>query len=114
LFELEVTVGLMDQLKSLFHGTNEPPATRRLDGSSKELLAISIKKIPYEERGWITIQEAAVLFSADDDEYAFRKMDGGMRNLASFMAEATYRCRFEFDEGRLYFIRAPYDAIGKD
>jgi hypothetical protein len=110
-----VTVGLMEQLKSLLPRSNEPPATRRLDGSSKELLAISIKKIPYEERGWITIQEAAALFSAADDEYAFRKMDGGMRNLSSFMAETTYCCCFEFIDGRLYFFRALFDPnIGKD
>jgi hypothetical protein len=54
------------------------------------------------------------LCTPTDDEYAFRKMDRGMRNLASFTAEATYCCRFEFIEGRLYFIRAPYDSnIGK-
>ena len=71
--------------------------------------------IPYEERGWITIKEAAVLFSPTDEEYAFRKMDGGMRNLAAFMAVETYRCRFEFIGGRLYFIRAANDSnTGKD
>jgi hypothetical protein len=101
----EITVSLLDQLKSLFHRSHEPSATRRLDGRSKELLAASIKMIPYEECGWITIQEAAVLFSPADDEYAFREMDAGPRNLASFVAEETRRCRFAFREGRLYFMR---------
>jgi hypothetical protein len=58
-----------------------------------------------EERGWITIKEAAVLFSPADDEYAFRAIDGGNRNLVSFVAEEPHRCRFAFVEGRLYFIR---------
>ena len=98
-------MGLMDQLKSLFRRSNEPWATRRLDGRSKELLAASIKMLPYEERGWITIKEAAVLFSRVDDEYAFRAMDDGKRNLATFVAKETYCCRFAFLEGRLYFIR---------
>jgi len=98
-------VSLLDQLKSLFHRSDEPSATRRLDGRSKELLAASIKMIPYEECGWITIQEAAVLFSPAEDEYAFREMDAGTRNLASFVAKETRRCRFAFVEGRLYFMR---------
>jgi hypothetical protein len=101
-----MNVSLLEQLKSLFHSLDdEPSATRRLYGSSKELLAASIRKMPCEERGWITIKEAAVLFSPADDEYVFRAMDGGNRNLASFVAEEPHRCRFEFLEGRLYFTR---------
>ena len=61
--------------------------------------------MPDEERGWITIKEAATLFSPEDDEYAFRDKDGGTRNLASFVSEETCRCSFAFIEGRLYFIR---------
>jgi hypothetical protein len=99
-------MSLLEQLKSLFHRSDDEPwATRRLDGSSKELLAASIRMMPCEERGWITIKEAAVLFAPADDEYAFRAMDGGKRNLASFVAEEPHRCRFSFIEGRLYFIR---------
>ena len=86
----------MDRLKSLFRRSDEPSATCRLDGRSKELLAASIKMMPYEERGWITIKEAAILFSPEDDEYAFREKDGGTRNLASFVAEETRRCSFAF------------------
>ena len=98
-------MGLMDQLKLLVRGSDEPPATRRLDGRSKELLAASIKMIPYEERGWISLKEATILFCSEDDEYAFRGTDGGMRNLASFVAKETRGCRFAFIEGQLYFIR---------
>src|SRR5271167_2277119 len=95
-----MTVSVLEQLKSLFHGSNdEPSATRRLDGRSKELLAASIRMTPYEESGWITLEEAAVLFSPADDEYAFRATDEGKRNLASFVTEETHCCRFEFIEG---------------
>ena len=101
----EKTVSLMDQLLS--RRSDEPLATRRLDGGSKELLTASIKMMPYGERGWITIREAAILFSPVDDEYAFREGDRGTRNLVSFVAEDTRLCRFAFIEGRLYFIRTP-------
>src|SRR5271169_4926332 len=104
-----MTVILLEELKSLFHRSDEPLATRRLDGRSKELLAASIRMMPCEERGWITIKEAAVLFSPADDEYAFRAMDEGKRNLASFVAEETRHCRFAFIGGRLYFIRTTSD-----
>ena len=95
----------MDQLKSFIWTTDESPPTRRLDGGSKELLAASIKMIPYEERGWISLKEATILFCPEDDEYAFRETDGGTRNLASFVSEETRGCRFAFIEGQLYFIR---------
>jgi len=95
----------MDQLKSFIWTTDEPQPTRRLDGRTKELLAASIKMIPYEERGWISLKEATILFCPEDDVYAFRETDGGMRNLASFVAEETRGCRFAFIEGQLYFIR---------
>ena len=103
-------MGLMDQLKSLFRRSDEPPATRRLDGRSKELLAASIKMIPYEERGWISLREATILFSPEDDEYAFRETDRGTRNLASFVADETRGCRFAFIEGQLYFMRIMSDS----
>lgn len=104
-----MAVSVLDQLQSLFHRSDEPSATRRLDGRSKELLAASIRMMPCEERGWITIKEAAVLFSPADDEYAFRAMDEGKRNLASFVAEEIRHCRFAFIGGRLYFIRTTSD-----
>jgi hypothetical protein len=95
----------MDQFKSGVQNSDEPLMTRRLDGSTKESLAASIRMMPDEERGWITLKEAAILFSPEDDEYAFREIDGGTQNLAAFVAEESRRCRFAFVEGYLYFTR---------
>src|SRR5277367_3706591 len=102
--------GLFGQLKSVFSvGWVHPPAPRRLDGRSKALLTASIKMLPYEEPGWITMKEATALFSPKADEWAaFGEMDEiGKRNLATFAAGATLDCLFEFMpvEGRVYFIR---------
>ena len=72
------------------------------------MLTASIKMLPYEEPGWITMKEATALFSPKADEYAFGEMDEiGKRNLATFAAGATLDCLFEFMpvEGRVYFIR---------
>jgi hypothetical protein len=44
-------VGLMDQFKSGVQNSDEPLMTRRLDGSTKESLAASIRMMPDEERG---------------------------------------------------------------
>jgi hypothetical protein len=55
-------------MTSSFRRSEEPVATRRLDGRSKELLVASIKMLPRDERGWITVKEAAILFSPADDE----------------------------------------------
>ena len=101
-------MGLFGQLKSLFSGSVQPPAPRRLDGRSKALLTASIKMLPYEEPGWITMKEASALFSPKDDEYAFCEMDEvGKRSLATFAAEAIPGCLFEFMpvEDRVYFMR---------
>jgi hypothetical protein len=52
------------------------------------------------------MNEAAVLFSPKDNEYAFGELDDeGKRDLASFAAE-NQCSRFEFMpvEGRLYFV----------
>jgi hypothetical protein len=105
-------MGWLVQLKSLFSlGTVQPPASRRLDGRSKMLLAASIKMLPFEEPGWITMKQARNLFSLKDGEYAFGEMDeAGKRNLAAFAAELTPGYLFEFMpvEDRVYFIRKGY------
>ena len=98
-------MGLLSSLKSLFFGgeTRTPPA-RRLDGRSKVLLSASLERLPIEEPGWITMQEANALFSPMETAYAFGEMDE-VGNLAAFAAAAR-RCHFEFMpvEGRLYFM----------
>jgi hypothetical protein len=86
--------------------TSDPEAPVRLDASSKPSLAASIRALAAGRRGWISMAEAAHLFSAKDAAYAFGEMDDdGNRNLASFAA-ATPRHRFDFMpvEGRLYFV----------
>lgn len=52
-------MSLWDWWKSLLlQGGPSGPATQRLDGRSKTLLAASIKALPYEMPGWITNKEA--------------------------------------------------------
>jgi hypothetical protein len=84
----------------------DPEAPIKLDAASKSSLAASIRALAPGRRGWISMSEAARLFSAKDAAYAFGELDDdGNRNLASF-AETTPRHRFDFMpvEGRLYFV----------
>jgi hypothetical protein len=103
-------MGLLNYLKAFLRTDGpppSPPAPRRLDGRSKTLLAASLKMLPDEEPGWITMSEAKTLFSSEEDAYAFGEMDeAGKANLAAF-ASAAGGVQFEFMpvEGRLYFMR---------
>jgi hypothetical protein len=104
------------RVKSLFSLRSvRPPAPRRLDGRSKALLAASIRMLPFEEPGWITMKEAKTLFSSKDDTYAFGELaEVAKRNLATFRAEATPGCLFEFMpvEDRVYFMRRADRNLG--
>ncbi len=85
---------------------DDPDAPVRLDAASKPSLAASIRALAPGRRGWISMAEAAHLFSVKDAAYAFGEMDDdGSRNLASFAATIP-RHRFDFMpvEGRLYFV----------
>jgi hypothetical protein len=85
---------------------DDPEAPVELDTSSKSSLGASIRALSPGRRGWISMSEAARLFSARDAAYAFGEFDDdGSRNLASFAA-TTPRHRFDFmpAEGRLYFV----------
>jgi hypothetical protein len=78
----------------------------RLDAGSRSSLAASLRTLAPGQRGWISMSEAASLFSAKEPEYAFGETDeDGNRNLVSFAA-ATPRPRFSFMpvEDRLYFL----------
>jgi hypothetical protein len=76
-------MGLLDSLKS--GGETRPPPARRLDGRSKLLLSASLERLPIEEPGWITMQEANAVFSPMETAYAFGEMDEvGKANLAAF------------------------------
>jgi hypothetical protein len=84
----------------------EPDAPVKLDATSKSSLAASIRVLTPGQRGWISMKQAAALFSAKDAEYAFGETDDdGKSNLASFAA-TTPRHRYDFMpvEGRLYFV----------
>jgi hypothetical protein len=98
-------MGLLDYLKAFFRPGAPPPEPRRLDGRSKPLLAASLKMLPDEEPGWITMKEAKTLFSQEGEAYAFGEMDeAGKADLAAF---ASGNVQFEFMpvQGRLYFMR---------
>jgi hypothetical protein len=74
----------------------------------RDLLAASIKALPYETPGWIANREASQLFSSMDDDYAVGEMDeAGKDNIADFATHVTPRCSLEFTpvEGRVYFMR---------
>jgi len=73
---------------------------------SESALASSLQRLPAGERGWITLAEAARLFSAAEPAYAFGEMDdAGKLRLEQFSAE--HRCSPQFMpvEGRVYFTR---------
>jgi hypothetical protein len=98
-----------DQLKSAFTFRGPlPPDARRLNGSGEGVLSASIKLLPMGERGWITMPEAAALFSRMDGQYAFGEMDEeGKANIAAFASQREHRCDVQFApvDSRVYFIR---------
>jgi hypothetical protein len=75
-------------------------------GNECELARVSLQSLPAGERGWITLAEAARLFSTEEAQYAFGDYDeAGKSRLAQFASQ--YRCAPNFmpTEGRLYFVR---------
>ena len=85
---------------------NDPTSPAKLDGRTKVSLGSSIRALSHGERGWITFEEAAALFSTKSPEYAFGELDDdGKQNLESFAAESSARLAFMPVEGRLYFAR---------
>jgi hypothetical protein len=100
-------MGLMDWVKNTFGSSNATPADlRRLSATSECALGSSLQSLPVGERGWITLAEAARLFSIEDPQYAFGEMDdAGKLRLEQFSAQ--HRCSPQFmpTEGRLYFTR---------
>jgi hypothetical protein len=85
---------------------NDPTSPAKLDVRTKMSLGSSIRALSHGERGWITFEQAAVLFSTKSPEYAFGELDDdGKQNLESFAAESSARPAFIPVEGRLYFVR---------
>jgi hypothetical protein len=100
-------MGLRDLLKKIFGSANAtPPDVTRLSGTSENSLGSSLQSLPAGERGWITLAEAACLFSTEESQYAFGDFDeAGKSRLAQFASQ--YRCAPNFmpTEGRVYFVR---------
>jgi hypothetical protein len=100
-------MGLRDLLKKISgSGNATPPDATRLSGMSEKWLGSSLRSLPAGERGWITLAEAARLFSTEEPQYAFGDFDeAGKSRLAQFASQ--YRCtpNFMTTEGRLYFVR---------
>ena len=100
-------MGLRDLLKKIFgSGNATSPDATRLSGTSENSLGLSLRSLPAVGRGWITLAEAARLFSNEESQYAFGDYDEvGKSRLAQFASQ--YRCApiFMPTEGRLYFAR---------
>jgi hypothetical protein len=96
-----------DLLKRLFSSPSATPADApRLRATSENALESSLQELPAGERGWITLAEAAHLFSAEEPQYAFGEMDeAGKLRLGQFSAQ--HRCTLNYmpTEGRVYFTR---------
>jgi hypothetical protein len=100
-------MGVGDFLRKIFSPANAaPPDVPRLSGTSESALGSALRSLPAGERGWITLAEAAGLFSSEQPQYAFGEMDeAGKLRLAEFSAQ--HRCSPQFmpTEGRVYFTR---------
>ena len=100
-------MGVGDFLRKMFSPPNAvPPDGPRLSGASESALGSSLQGLPAGERGWITLAEAARLFSSEKPDYAFGEMDeAGKDRLAQF--STRHRCSPQFMpvEGRVYFTR---------
>lgn len=78
-------------------------ADTRLDGSTEGRLSASLRALASGERGWITLEEAQALFSADDDPLtALSEFDElGLRAVGEFAAQNGCDPKREGD--RVYF-----------
>jgi hypothetical protein len=98
-------MGLGDLFKKFFGSSAATPVDEcTLSGTSEDALASSLEKLADGARGWITLGQAALLFSTKDRQYAFGELDdAGKNRLATFAAD--HRCTPDFrpTEGRMYF-----------
>jgi hypothetical protein len=100
---------LWEWVKSFFSASSpEPSDALKLGANSKSELSSSLRRLRIGQKGWITLERAASLFSPMEDQYAFGELDDeGKRNLSEFAALIEHRSSFEFMpvEKRLYFTR---------
>jgi hypothetical protein len=102
-------MAIWDWIKSLFGTPPSVPADApRLRAANEAELSTSLTHLHPGESGWITFQEARLLFSPMEQEYAFGEMDEvGNSNLALFAARSEHRSSYSFMpmEERVYFTR---------
>ena len=78
----------------------DPEAPIKLDAGSKSALAASIRALAPGRRGWISMSEAAHLFSAKEAAYAFGELDDdGSRTLVLRRDDAEAPFRFHAGRG---------------
>ena len=83
------------------------PNERQLAGGTEDALGSSLQKLPSGERGWITMTQAAALFSHEEEQYAFGELDeDGKTRLAQFSAQYRSMPDFRPTEGRMYFKKS--------
>jgi hypothetical protein len=104
-----MVVTLGEWVKSFFSASSpEPPNALELKANSESELSSSLSRLRIGQKGWITLERAASLFSPMENQYAFGELDDeGKRNLSKFAALVEHRSSFEFMpvENRLYFTR---------
>ena len=102
-------MGIRSFIRLLFGAdTTAPSDAMKLDGTTEATLARSLSALPPDEQGWITFNQARILFSTKDAEYAFGETDrDGRRNIESFAAQHRSVINFMPVEGRVYFVRDP-------
>jgi len=102
-------MAIWDWIKSLFSTPSSVPADApKLRAANEAELSTSLTRLHPGESGWITFQEARLLFSPMDRDYAFGEMDDvGKSKLASFAAQSEHRSSYSFMpmEERVYFTR---------
>jgi hypothetical protein len=98
-------MGFGDVIKNIFGTADARPAdVPQLSGGTEDALGSSLQKLPSGERGWITMTQAAALFSNEKEQYAFGEFDeAGKSRLAQFSAQYRSIPDFRPTEGRVYF-----------
>src|SRR5262249_55962942 len=102
-------MGLGDAMKKIFAASTgaTPEDERQLAGGTEDALGSSLQKLPSGERGWITMTQAAALFSHGEEQYAFGELDeDGKTRLAQFATQNRSMPDFRPTEGRMYFKKS--------
>jgi hypothetical protein len=97
----------MSLIRKLFSAAaTAPPDATKLDGTTDAAPARSLSALPPDERGWLSLAEAAHLFSAEPAEYAFGELDQvGREKIETFAAQHRTVISFMPLEARVYFAR---------